>query len=192
MLTEDRKKEIYQQVVQVYSESDKYQLVHALSAIEKIIKYRIIEEGQKELSKIREKLKKETDNDVILNLLKEAERVRKDNAQKTVKITVDYTKHIEEGNARTLKANSNTYRIHLPESMANFIGNDKKVDTIKFNKLRHLMAHELGHILLHSPLFEEGCIMTYNPIMEEEADYFANELIELRKESAKEIYSETL
>ena len=51
------------------------------------------------------------------------------------------------------------------------------------------MAHELGHILLHTDYIDEEGIIDEDGNREEESNYFAEVVMELRRERNRSFYS---
>lgn len=173
----------------VNTASEKYQLIHATFAIEKMFKDKMQEHYQKEYEAIRQQLLNEEDEDKREQLYQSANDLQKE-SNKKIKILIDYLPQIKDNSARITKTHSNTFLIMLPKSMENIRDDDGNIDFKKLAKLRHLMSHELGHIVLHSGVMDFG-INKLNDIsndLEEEADCFAEHLIMLRKKRNEEIY----
>lgn len=66
---------------------------------------------------------------------------------------------------------------------------DGKINFDLLQRLRKLMAHELGHIVLHSWILSP-CNEGINDGSEEEVECFANNLIGLRRDRNAEIYED--
>lgn len=75
----------------------------------------------------------------------------------------------------------------LPKVMENTRQKDGKINIERLGRLHKLMAHELGHIVLHSGVLNQNS-EKINEGPEEEAALFADRLISLRKERNSEIY----
>ena len=52
------------------------------------------------------------------------------------------------------------------------------------------MAHELGHILLHTDYINEDGIIDEDGNKEEESNYFADIVLELRRQRNRDFYSD--
>ena len=52
------------------------------------------------------------------------------------------------------------------------------------------MAHELGHILLHTDYINEDGVVDEDGNKEEESNYFADTVLELRRERNRNFYSD--
>ena len=191
MLTEERKLEIQKQAVLVNSESEKYQLVHACSAIEKILKNQLHAIYQQEFSRLRKAIREESDVDKREQYMQEAKELMAE-SNKRVRIAIEYLEELNEDSARTTRTKNNLFTIVLPKCMQEVRGIDGHIDVEKMKSIRRLMAHELGHILLHAGSImpgDQNGTETMREDMEEEADWFADELIKLRQERNREIYN---
>lgn len=190
MLTETRGKEIYEKAKLVNAISDEYQLIHATFALEKIFNEELKEKYGQSIAELREQIANESDNDKLAELSKKACELTKAGRKQKVKISLIYENEIDENSARTTKT-KNTYMILLPEKLRKIRNEGGTINLERLKKLRHLMAHELGHILLHSNSIVNGEPQgtdLLGDIEEEEADLFANYLIELRKKRNDELY----
>lgn len=167
--------------------SEKYQLIHATFAIEKLIEDKLRETVNTEIAVIRNQLALETDKDVQDRLFKQVQELRTDVGSK-VRIIVEYLPQIEDDNARLTRSSRNTFLIFLPKSMENVRKSDGTIDFERMGRLRKLMAHELGHIVLHTGILCPKETLT-DEEKEAQAELFAVTLIELRKERNEEIYS---
>lgn len=166
--------------------SEKYQLIHAMFAIEKKHKENQKEKYSEVFGEIRNKLCQPIDECEKEKLKKRVADVRAESS-KNAKITVDYLTQIKYGCARTVsKAYDDGFVIMLPKSMECIRDKDGKINFSELKKLRKLMAHELGHVTLHADSLRKGEKMTDK--QEAEADFFADALIELRRLRNEEIH----
>ncbi len=167
--------------------SEKYQLIHATFAIEKLIEEKLRSCVKEQIAEIRQQLITETDKEAQERLYKQVQELTTDISAK-VRIVVEYLPQIDEDSARLTRSGRNTFLIILPKSMENIRKDDDTIDFERLRRLRKLMAHELGHIVLHTGIL---CQMEEisNEEKETEADLFATILIELRKKRNEEIYS---
>jgi len=192
MLSEERKKEIYEQAEQVNLMSEGYQLIHACFAIQKIINEHINSTYEKIFTGFREKLLNEdTDNDTIETLLQKKRELEKENRKKRINISIRYLSSLVGANATTTRVGTykNTFIISLPEELQHVRCKNGEFDYDKMKTLRMLMAHELGHILLHTDYINEDGIVDEDGNKEEESNYFAQILLDLRRERNKQFYS---
>lgn len=174
-------------VQEINSASEKYQLIHATFAIEKIFKKQIEDQYKFEFDKISNALRDPAIcDDEVERLMKKAASLREESC-KGIKILVDYIPQMHESSARITRTPNNTFMIVLPQTLENTRGSDGKIDFEKLSKLRELMAHELGHVVLHSGVLVP-CNDEINEGSEEEAKYFAERMIVLRRRRNEEIY----
>lgn len=185
MITEEHIKSLAAEVNMI---SEKYQLIHATFAIEKLIEDKLRKNVNAEIASIRERLTREADKDVQDRLFKQIQELRTDVCSK-VRIIVEYLPQIEDDHARLTQSGRNTFLIFLPKSMEDIRKSDGTIDFGRMSRLRKLMAHELGHIVLHT-----GILCPCEKMSDEEkecqAELFATTLIELRKDRNEEIYSD--
>jgi len=187
MLTQERKSEIEELVRSVNSGSEQFQLIHATFAIQKLFKDRIKEECLTQIAEIRKKVADCTDLDELKRLRRQAENVRNE-SDKSVHILVYYIPQLTGNNARITRTKNNTFMIALPQSLEKLRNESGVIDFDKMKKLRYLMAHELAHIVLHYDFVPEKAEKSFTEVEEEEADYFAELLIQMRKERNAQIY----
>lgn len=190
MLTTERRDEILKQAELVNNCSEKYQLIHACYAIEKILQEQLHIAYQQEFNRLRKSIQEDKDTDKVNQYMQEAYELMKE-SNKKVRITIEYLEQIRENSARTTRTGNNVFCIALPLCMQNVRNPDGHIDVQKMKAIRHLMAHELGHVILHSDAIIPGNqngteLMERN--MEMEADCFADELIRLRQKRNEEIY----
>ena len=96
--------------------SEKYQLIHATFAIEKLVEDKLRENVNAEIAQIRKRLALETDKDAQERLFKQVQELRTDVGSK-VRIIVEYLPQIEDDSARLTRSSRNTFLIFLPKSM---------------------------------------------------------------------------
>lgn len=185
MLTDKRKTDIENLAININRLSEKYQLIHATFAIEKLFKDKLQEFYSCEFARLREKIRNVTNAEEQEALYKEAEELRSE-SNKRIKIRIDYIAQMREDSARVTRTPSNNFIIVLPKCMENIRKENGEIDLEMLGRLRKLMAHELGHVVLHSGIldFQKS---TNDSDFEEEADYFAEKLLALRKENGKEM-----
>lgn len=177
-MTDDRKKEIRELAASIDRFSEKYQLIHPTVAIEKLFKDKMQEEYAVQFEGLRQQILVEKDKEKCEALYKQVAEL-KEESNKRIRIFIEYSDKVLENSARTTRTPNNVFMIILPKSMATIRNKDEKIDFERLDALRLLMAHELGHIALHS-----GILNLDAPIdseKEQEANYFAKELIALRR-----------
>ena len=189
-----RKNEIRDIVGKVTKSSEKYQLIHATYAIRSMIKDMVVENYHQECddlsAKIEEKIIKGIDYSEEIKRKKELER---DIDQKNFRIDVEYIPSFTEKMARAIKI-ENAFVISLPASLANSVfDKDGNYDYVAIQKIRRLMAHELGHIMLHTKDLmnihgTQGTLDISGDEKETEANFFADKLIELRRVRNEKVY----
>ena len=187
MLSQERKTEIEKLAGSVNSGSEKFQLIHATFAIQKLFKDKIKSDCSSQIADIRSKILNCTDADELKLLRSQAENVRKE-SDRSIHFMVYYIPQLIGNNARTTRTKNNTFMIALPQSLENLRDENGVIDFDKMKRLRFLMAHELAHIVLHYDLFSERTETHFSEAEEEEADYFAKLLIKMRKERNEQIY----
>ena len=176
-----RIKAIEEFAAMVNKTSEKYQLIHATFAIEKLFQEKMSQEFNVKVAELRGQLREESDPERLREIHREAKELQK-GEDKRIRILVQYISQLSETSARITQTPSNTFIISLPKSLENVRNIDGTIDFVKMKQLRELMAHELGHIALHTGIFNLG-------EEEMEADCFAKRLIELRRERNSEIYN---
>lgn len=191
-----RKKEIKNKAREVTSVSEQYQLIHATYACQTLIKQIVVDDFKEkydELSKqIEEKMTRALD---YKEELKEKERLDMLIQQKAFHIDVAYIDTNTEDAARVIKID-NAFVINISKSLANQIfdkSGQYNYDVIR--KIRKLMSHELGHLILHTDELlkidgTQGSKLITGVAEEEEADYFGEELLESRRERNEKIFKD--
>ncbi len=168
--------------------SEKYQLIHATFAIEKLIEDKLHHNVNAEIAKIRKRLVTETDKDAQERLFKKVQELKTDVGSK-VRIIVEYLPQIQDDSARLTRSSRNNFLIFLPKGMENIRNADGTINFERMGRLRKLMAHELGHIVLHTGLLCP-CENLSDDEREKQAELFATTLVELRKKRNAEIHSD--
>ena len=185
MLTEERQSEIDNHVQEIDSFSEKYQLIHATVAIEMLFKNKLHEEYKRTCVELRAELESADGAE------KQAEIIDRINALKSeknkkIRIQIDYLPQISESSARTTKTPNNVFMISLPKSLEVIRDEKGCISKDKCEKIRFLMAHELGHIVLHSGILYD-LLDVSDAIKDEEANFFAEKLLSLRHRNSSEM-----
>jgi hypothetical protein len=169
-----------------------YHLTHAVLACDKLLEEAFKTEGSKETNVIKDQLQKAYKENDLTKIKELLEKKKLLNLEK-YHIFVDFIDmDVEAG--RVVKA-ENKFVVSLPKKLAdNARKGDSLFDQDNVQKLRRVMAHELGHIALHS-----GVLLTIENTngskelrgkFEDEANCFADELLRLRDERNKRLFKD--
>lgn len=183
MITATRKEQIEKTVRKVNDFSEKYQLSHAIFAIEKMYKEKVYAECQERFALVREETKMvdSDDDDAIVALNEKVAQIKKDSLSR-IRIIIEYSDSFNIHSSRVTRSQDDVFTIHLPKCMENIRNAAGEIDDNLLTTCRKLVAHELGHIVLHEGLFGQA-----QEDMEEEADCFAECLLALRRIQHDEI-----
>ena len=178
---------------EIEKESERYQLIHATHASQSLIREAVSVYFKKEYDKLFEAVKERTikglDCDKQQKRMAELDILRK---KMGFHVDVVYVGMRDEDSARAVKI-ENAFVIYLPKSLGDRIVRENgDFDYEVIRKVRCLMAHELGHIVLHTDdLLKTESTQGSKEVLDEEkemeAQYFGNELIELRRERNRKI-----
>ncbi len=182
-----RKREIQKVAEDVSKRSEQFQLIHATYACQMMIKQIVMNDYAKKYDELTSLI----ENKVIAGVNDEKEQKEKkrlDNLikQKSFHIDVDYIDSPSEDTARVVKI-QNAFVIYLSKSLAKHIFfEDGNYNYEVIRKIRKLMSHELGHLILHTDELlqidsTQGSKLIADPEKEEEANLFGKNLLELRK-----------
>lgn len=191
-----RKNEINDIAKKVSHISEQYQLIHATYACQMLVKQIIMDEYTKKY----DELSKRIEEKILANAKYDQEQSEKEEIDALIKqrsfhIDVAYIETTSDDAARIVKIN-NAFVINLSKSLAKQIfKSDGSYNYVVIHKIRELMAHELGHIILHTKdLFyidsTQGSKLIINPEKEEEANLFGKDLLELRKLRNERVYQD--
>jgi len=174
--------------------SEQYQLIHATYACQMLVKQIITDEYTKKY----DDLSKRIEDKICQGLKYDQERLEKEELDRLIKqrsfhIDVAYINTTSDDVARIVKID-NAFVINLSKSLAKQIFNpDGSYNYVVIHKIRELMAHELGHIALHTrELFyinsTQGSKLIIDSEKEEEADLFGKNLLKFRKIRNERVY----
>lgn len=192
MLSEERKREIFEQAKFVNEISEEYQLIHACFAVQQIINDHINSTYEEKFKELRKSLIAEDVNgDTIETLLRKKRELESENRKKRINISIRYIASLKGSNATTTRVGTykNTFIISLPKELEQVRDGEGEFDYARMKVLRTLMAHELGHILLHTDYINEDGVVDEDGNKEEESNYFAEAILELRRERNRKFYS---
>lgn len=191
-----RKGEIKRNAQNVSRTSEQFQLVHATYACQMLIRQMVMDEYTKKydclLSDIEKKM---VAGEKYEKEQKEKERLDRLIRQRSFHIDVAYIKTSSDDVARIVKID-NAFVINLSKSLAEQVfHSDGSYNYEVIHKIRRLMSHELGHLMLHTKeLFDiestQGSKLITDPEKEEEADFFGRQLLECRKLRNQKIYQD--
>lgn len=194
LLNSTKKNEIKQKAKDVTKASEKFQLSHATYACQTLIRDLVIESYKSKYDdlskKIEERILRELDYD---EQLEERNRLEMLIKQKSFHIDVAYIETTSEDAARVIKLD-NSFVINLSKDLERKIfDKDGNYNYNVIRKIRHLMAHELGHLILHTDELlnidgTQGSKLINDDEKEDEASCFGEQLINLRKERNAKIY----
>ena len=176
--------------------SEQYQLIHSTYACQMLVKQIIMDEYTKKYDELSDRIEKK----ISEGHKYDQEQLEKEELDMLIKqrsfhIDVAYIDTTSDEAARIVKID-NAFVINLSKSLATQIFNtDGSYNYVTIHKIRKLMAHELGHIALHTKeLFyinsTQGSKLIIDPKKEEEADLFGKNLLELRKLRNEIIYQD--
>ena len=188
-----RKREILLKAKEINDSSEQYQLIHATYAIQKNIENIVNEFYQHRLNELKKRIAEKLEKDIdIKEEQEEIQELKNMIGKKLFSIHIDYINISNDDIARVVKV-GNTFTIYLAASLRDSIyTEDKDYNYKAIAKIRKLMSHELGHLVLHTKnlLLEEGLqgsLTIDDEDKEEEATLFGQELLYLRKERNKKI-----
>ena len=193
MLSDERKQEIYLQAKKVNSVSEQYQLIHACFAIQKIINEHINNSFKAKFDDLRkELLREDLDGDTLAQILQKKNELEMESRRRRINISVRYCDSLHGANATTTRVGTykNSFTISLPQELSNVRNEDGSFNYERMRDLRKLMAHELGHILLHTDCINEDGVIDEDGNKEEESDFFADKILQLRRDRNKDFYND--
>ena len=193
MLDSKRRIEIREKAENIEQESERYQLVHATYACQSLIRETVEDFYKKEYDSVRKKMLERIVKK--LDVSEQEKEIRElEGKLKKIGFHVDvvYIDMMSEEEARVVKI-ENAFVIYLPKSLGNkIIDTEGKFNYEIIRKVRKMMAHELGHLVLHTDDLmhingTQGSKEIINEEKEAEADYFGKELLDLRRKRNEKI-----
>ena len=161
-----------------------YHLTHAVFACDRLLADEFKKAGGKKTKQLNQELQdsyRKRDINAVAKVMEEIKAL----SVKKYRIFVDYIDMPPEA-GRVVKA-ENKLIISLPKKLAEDARDEKGLfKTAGVQKLRRVMAHELGHVVLHTEaLINNDSLNGSNDLKgpeETEAEIFAGELLRLRDE----------
>lgn len=191
-----QKKAILEKASEITHSSEQYQLIHATYAARSMIKGMVMNYYKKRYdelsSSIAERLRKGLN---IENQLKEKVELDALAKRSSFHVDVEYIDTKTEDMARVIRI-ENAFVINLPRTLAERIfDSNGDYDYEVIQKIRKLMAHELGHLILHTDELlridgTQGSRDLTDDEEEAEADYFGSMLIKLRRQRNEKFYQD--
>ena len=188
-----RKKEIRQKAKEVETVAERYQLIHATYACQSIIRDSITAHFKTHYDELKRKIEEKANRGMNFD---EEEKEKKELEEKLKNngfhIDVSYINTDPEDAARIVKI-ENAFVIYLSKAyLDNIFTSTGKRNYQVIQKIRSLMAHELGHLVLHTEdLLKTDSLQGSKLIKAEEkeyeANYFRDELLEYRRQRNEEI-----
>jgi hypothetical protein len=183
---EERKEEIRKIAKKVYDISFDYHLTHAVFGSDGLIVLDRKEAGKvtDELNKSLQEAARNNNESLMKKLMKKIE-IQKSTIRKRYKVFVDYSGAIKDAySGRVIVVDGDKLRITLPEKLTEDI---KSIDNVlqkeNIEKIRKIMAHELGHIVLHADMIPAKGMIGSNELshLDWEAVVFEEEMLRLFK-----------
>lgn len=184
-----REDEIKARAKKVYDISFDYHLTHAVFGSDRLLVSDLVEGNKEKTAKLKNDLVaayREKNTDKVNELMGNIKTLERTLKARKHHILIDYIKMDDAEGGRVIKAN-NTLVITLPRKLTESIMDDQgnlKAENIE--NVRKIMAHELGHIVLHTDLLPEdnlaGSGVAGMSDVDWEAKVFADELLRLYKE----------
>ena len=179
------KSEVENVAEEINTISSDYHLSYATHACERYNRFlheKNIKKEIKELSEQLEEALQNNDSEKYGDLIEEKSMLK---AFPRLSIYIDYVPNMQKG--RITRHLGGKFIINLPESLMQSVMDEKgQYDIKELNRLRKMMAHEVGHLALH---FEELYKIHSNFGSDElkgdyetQADCFADKLLELRRQ----------
>lgn len=196
MLTSKRRNEIRDKANNIIKSSDKYHFIHATYACQRMIKDMVSSFYKTECLKLSGKIREKTKNggEIPDDLNEEYERLMILAKEGRAHIDVDFIDTSTEDEARAIKT-TNAFVINLPKSLAERVTYENgSFNKEAVRKIRELMAHELGHIMLHTDELlkiegTQGSKEISEGEKEEEARFFAEKILEMRTQRNEDLHS---
>lgn len=191
-----RKNDIRIKAQEISRKSEQFQMIHATYACQMLIKEIVMNDYVKKYDDLAERIEKKMLAGVGYEKeIKEKEKLEYLINQRSFHIDVAYIETSSEDSARVIKIN-NAFVINLSRTLAERIvdsNGEFNYDVIR--KIRRLMSHELGHLALHTEELlqiesTQGSKLITDMEKEIEADYFSEELLDLRKQRNKKIHED--
>ncbi|MDR0312021.1 MAG: hypothetical protein LBI14_00325 [Treponema sp.] len=185
---EKRKAEIIARARKVYDISFDYHLTHAIFGADKLLVDDRAEAKQEEIQKVNADLRaaaKAGDKDRIDELMGNLQMLKRMLRRRKYTILIEYSTSMrDEGGGRVINVDGKQLVITLPKKNLNGIMDEVgQLQKEPVLRLRETMAHELGHIVLHTDEFNSIYSLNGSRAIKEkqdwEADVFRDELLRL-------------
>lgn len=173
---------IKMQILEIKNISNHYPLSQAVFACEELLTKKLKEENTRKLRILQQKLSSNIDrsnSNMFDDIQKEIKELTL--SQKRVNINIDYISISMDGSRTIYIPSCNQLIIVLSKQLLE--------DKIGRQKIKNIIAHELGHIVLNfNEVISEKSLLGSNVLkknekLDEKASYFANELLNLYEDN---------
>jgi len=186
---EERKAEIKARAKKVYDISFSYHLTHAVFGGDKLLITDTMDANKQRITQLKNALltaAREKNTVLVDELMAKIGMLERTLKSRKHHILIDYVPMKDIDGGRVIKVDDKLI-ISLPETLCEDIMIDGKLQREPVEKIRKKMAHELGHIVLHTDQLPEhdfsGSYSTNLKNLDWEAEEFATELLRLYKEN---------
>jgi len=180
---EKKTKEIKNSAKNVYDISFDYHLTHAVFGGDKMLlldRKKIKDENLEKLGNALHDATERNDEEHMKEYTEKINVIKKNYEARKYQIMIEYIEMKDPDGGRAVKAN-NKLVISLPQKLTkNLMDDAGKLQKIPIEKLRKKMAHELGHIVLHTEKLPKDMDPgNKTDHLDWEAEVFAKELLRL-------------
>jgi len=184
---EKRKKEIKNRAKKVYDISFGYHLTHAVFGGDRLLVTDLMDANRQVISDLKNDLLaavREKNAELIDMLMAKIGMYERTLKSRKNHILIDYVPMKDIDGGRVIKVDDKLI-ISLPEALCDNIIVEGKLQREPVDKIRKKMAHELGHIVLHTEQVVEYDMSGTAKLkdLDWEAEEFAKELLRLYKEN---------
>jgi len=184
---EERKKEIRARAKKVYNISFDYHLTHAVFGGDRLLVSDLMEANKETVAKLKDALKAaviEKNAPLVDELMVKIGVLERSLKSRKHQILIEYVPMDDPGGGRVINIDGKMI-IMLPKKIIeNIMDDNKKLLKESVDKVRKKMAHELGHIVLHTDLVPVYDLVGSGKLdsLDWEAEVFAEELLSLYKD----------
>jgi len=186
---EKRKTDIRARAKRVYDISFDYHLTHAVFGGDKLLITDSMDANKQRISDLKDTLRtaaREKNTALVDETMAKIGMLERTLKSRKHHILIDYVPMKDTDGGRVIKVDDKLI-ISLPEALCENMMVDGKLQREPVEKIRQKMAHELGHIVLHTDQLPERDLSgSYSPNLKNldwEAEEFAAELLRLYKEN---------
>lgn len=185
--TEKRKTEIKAKAKRVYDISFGYHLTHAVFGGDRLLISDLKEANKEAIEKLKDALRvaaREKNTALVDELMAKIAMLERTLKSRKQHILIDYIPMKDTDGGRVIRVDDKLI-ISLPEALCENTIIESKLQKEPVEKIRKKMAHELGHIVLHTEQLPEYDLSGSARLkdLDWEAEEFAEELLRLYKEN---------